>query len=84
MQAKQKFPLKFNYVKALQILLVLKKLINSVYKGFGMGKDHSKNCNYYYYLALYINGNYYIIFKDANEKAQHTAEKQSSIKCKYS
>lgn len=49
-----------------------------------MGKDHSKNRNYYYLTLLYINGNYYIIFKDANEKAQPTAEKQSSIKCKYS
>lgn len=72
-QAKQKFPLKFNYVKALQILLVLKKLINSVYKGFGMGKDHSKNRDYYYYLTLlYINGNYYIIFKDGNENSTYS------------
>lgn len=38
-----------------------------------MGKDHSKNRNYYYYLTLlYINGNYYIIFKDGNENSTYS------------
>ena len=40
--------MKLNYMKALQILLDLKHLINSIYKGLGMGKDGSKNCNYYH------------------------------------